>query len=259
MAIIGVMLLIIVIVVAGVLAWSAWKQHRQKKQKRRKQDKRKRLAQREEARKLENLNQLQPKNKETTIQSPPLGSLIGETEDGMSELKTSTNGFIGKPATPKNKLMLTSKLANLLASGRWKEADEETLKILLQVVDREKEGWLDVASIEKLPCEDLRAIDQLWLQSSDGRFGFSVQKQIWKSVGGNFNASDQIYEAFSDRVGWRVNNIWQQVDHLNFNSSAPDGHLPAIAVRLGGLSWGVAGFWWEKRDAYVFLLSDKDW
>jgi hypothetical protein len=123
--------------------------------------------------------------------------LIGETEDGMRELKTSTNEFFGKPATPQSKPTLASKLADLLASGRWKEADEETLKILLQVADREKEGWLGVASIENFPCEDLLAIDQLWLKSSDGRFGFSVQKQIWKSLGGNFNASDKIYEAFS--------------------------------------------------------------
>jgi hypothetical protein len=56
-----------------------------------------------------------------------------------------------------------------------------------------------------------------------------------------------------------VNKNWVQVDDLSFNSSAPDGHLPAVAVRLGGLSWGVAGFWWEKREAYVFLLYDKDW
>lgn len=257
-AIIGVMFVIVAVVGAGVLAWTAWKQHRQEEQ-RREQDKRQRLAQPEEARKRENLNQPQPKNPETTIQSPELGSLIGEIEDGMRELKTSINDVFAKPATQQSKPMLASKLAVLLASGRWKEADEETLRIMLQVAGREKEGWLDVAAIEKFPCEDLRAIDQLWLESSDGRFGFSVQKQIWKSLGGNFNADDQIYEAFSDRVGWRVNQNWLQVDDLTFNSSAPNGHLPAVAVRLGGLSWGVTGFWWEKRQAYVFLLSDKDW
>lgn len=264
--IIGVMLVIVAVVAVGVLAWTAWKQHRQEEQKRHEQDKRQRLAQREEemrqrqeARKLENLNQPQPKNQETTIQSPLPGSLISETENGIREFKTSTNVFFGEPATPQNKPILASKLTDLLASGRWKEADEETLRIMLQVAGREKEGWLDVQSIKEFPCEDFRAIDQFWLKSSDGRFGFSVQKQIWKSVGGKFNANDQIYEAFSDRVGWRVNNSWLQVDRLSFTSSAPDGHLPAVAVRLGGLSWGVTGFWWEKREAYVFLLSDKDW
>ncbi len=34
-------------------------------------------------------------------------------------------------------------------------------------------------------CEDLRTIDQLWVKYSNGRFGFSVQKRIWHSIGGN--------------------------------------------------------------------------
>jgi len=87
----------------------------------------------------------------------------------------------------------------------------------------------------------------------------SVQKRIWKSEGGNLKADDKIYEAFGDRVGWRVNKNWLQIDDLTFKPSAPLGHLPATAVRVGGLSWGVDGFWWEKREAYVLLLSQKDW
>ncbi|BAZ21303.1 GUN4 domain-containing protein [Kalymmatonema gypsitolerans NIES-4073] len=157
--------------------------------------------------------------------------------------------------TPK----LTTTLRDLLLSGRWKEADQETLRIMLKVTGREEEGWLDVASIQNFPGEDLRAIDQLWVESSNGRFGFSVQQRIWRSVGGNLKADDKIYEAFGDCVEWRVQKNWLQINDLTFNSSAPIGHLPAVAVRLGGLSWGVAGFWWEKREAYVFLLSQKDW
>ncbi|MBR8835262.1 MAG: GUN4 domain-containing protein [Stigonema ocellatum SAG 48.90 = DSM 106950] len=72
-------------------------------------------------------------------------------------------------------------------------------------------------------------------------------------------ATDQIYQAFGDYVGWRVGQKWLQVNNLTFNLSSPLGHLPAVAVRLGGLSWGVEGFWWTRRDAYVFLLSRKDW
>jgi hypothetical protein len=97
------------------------------------------------------------------------------------------------------------------------------------------------------------------LQSSNGRFGFSVQKHIWKSVGGNLKADGKIYKAFGDLVEWRVNENWLQINDLTFEPSAPVGHLPATTVRLGGLSWGVDGFWWEKRKAYVFLLSEKDW
>lgn len=53
------------------------------------------------------------------------------------------------------------KLCDLLAAGNWKEADEETAKVILKVAKREKEGWLDTKSIDNFPCEDLRTIDQL--------------------------------------------------------------------------------------------------
>jgi hypothetical protein len=35
-----------------------------------------------------------------------------------------------------------SRLQQLLAAGKWKEADQETDKVMLQVAGREREGWL---------------------------------------------------------------------------------------------------------------------
>ncbi|MFM6487700.1 MAG: protein kinase domain-containing protein [Dolichospermum sp.] len=71
------------------------------------------------------------------------------------------------------------KLRDLLKAGKWKEADEETLRVMLAVAKREREGWLNVENIDNFPCADLRTIDQLWVKYSNGRFGFSVQKQIY--------------------------------------------------------------------------------
>ena len=76
------------------------------------------------------------------------------------------------------------KLRDLLAAGKWKEADEETTRVMLAVAKREKEDWLDVKHIDNFPCEDLRTIDQLWVKYSDGKFGFSVQKRIYQGLGG---------------------------------------------------------------------------
>lgn len=70
-------------------------------------------------------------------------------------------------------------LINYLSSGRWKDADEETVQVILQVANRVKQGWLDFKDIDNFPCEDLRIIDQLWVKYSNGQFGFSVQKQIY--------------------------------------------------------------------------------
>jgi eukaryotic-like serine/threonine-protein kinase len=122
------------------------------------------------------------------------------------------------------------RLRDLLAAGEWKEADKETSDKMLAVIG--KENWRDVEreNIEKFPCTDLRTIDRLWVKYSNGRFGFSVQKQIWQSVGGQLGVYDvDIYKKLGDTVGWRVNNSWLNYDDLTFSLKsphAPPGHLP---------------------------------
>ncbi len=112
-----------------------------------------------------------------------------------------------------------TKLRDLLAGGEWREADEETARVMLKVADREEEGWLDSDSIKIFPCEDLRTIDQLWVKYSQGHFGFSVQKQIYQEV-------QEDYGKFGDRVGWRVKETWIYYSDTTFGLDAPMGHLP---------------------------------
>lgn len=112
-----------------------------------------------------------------------------------------------------------TKLRDFLKAGCWREADEETLAVMLAVSGREEEGWLDSESIENFPCTDLRTIDQLWIKYSDGRFGFSVQKRIWDSVGKD-------YGKFGDCVGWSKDREWIRCDDVTFDTTAPPGHLP---------------------------------
>ncbi|WP_275993650.1 GUN4 domain-containing protein [Argonema antarcticum] len=124
------------------------------------------------------------------------------------------------------------KMRDLLAAGKWKEADIETGLVMLKAARREKEGWLDSKSIKKFPCADLRTIDQLWVKYSKGRFGFSVQKRIWQEVGGKVDFKTEC--RLGDRVGWRKNGKWQEYDRLTFFLNAPLGHLPFVDLwRLG--------------------------
>jgi len=81
---------------------------------------------------------------------------------------------------------------------------------MLAVAGRENVGWLDVESIDKLPCEDLSIIDLLWGKYSDGRFGFSVPKRIYQSLGGTRSYDEKIWQAFGDSVGWRSGREWYQ-------------------------------------------------
>ncbi len=120
-----------------------------------------------------------------------------------------------------------TKLRDLLAQGKWKEADKETLLVMLKVAGREAEGYLRVEDIEKFPCTDFRTIDTLWVKYSKGIFGFSVQKRIWESVGGTPFVDYETYCRFCDRIKWRVNNDWLDYEQLTFSlEKAPEGHLP---------------------------------
>jgi tetratricopeptide (TPR) repeat protein len=135
-----------------------------------------------------------------------------------------------------------TRLRDLLAASKWKEADEETLAVMLKATEREKDGWLDIESIENFPCTDLRTIDQLWVKYSNGRFGFSVQKRIWESVGGNPNADYETFKKFGDCVGWLLKNKLLDHKDLQFNLNAPLGHLPSHVDLIGFDSLGGSLF-----------------
>jgi serine/threonine protein kinase len=147
------------------------------------------------------------------------------------------------------------KLRDYLAQGKWKEADEETRRVMLAVAKRDNVGWLDERSIDNFPCEDLRTIDQLWVKYSDGKFGFSVQKRIYQGFGGTREYNSKIWRQFGDKVGWRKGGDWLYYKDITFDKKAPEGHLPvdwgrAIGYRLLGCS----GMGWK----YSVLLSRRD-
>ena len=135
------------------------------------------------------------------------------------------------------------KLYNLLATQKWKEADEETARVMLAITKREKEGYLDTRSINKFPCEDLCTIDNLWVKYSNGQFGFSVQKKIYQSFGGTKKYNDKIWQSFGDTVGWRREGKWLYYKNITFNKTATKeylkGHLPVAFGYEGG--WFLLG------------------
>jgi hypothetical protein len=77
----------------------------------------------------------------------------------------------------------------------------------------------------------------LWLKASNGKFGFSVQKDIWIEVGGTLKEFDLAqHKKFCDRIGWRkgggtlewwTGGNWVEYNQLTFNINAPRGHLPS--------------------------------
>ncbi|NEQ35000.1 MAG: hypothetical protein F6K40_01200 [Okeania sp. SIO3I5] len=122
-------------------------------------------------------------------------------------------------------------LRDLLAAGKWRKADEETARVMLKVAGRESEGWLDIKDIENFPCQDLVTIDKLWVKYSNGKFGFSVQKQIYQSLGGTKVYNAKVWDAFGDKVGWRQKGRWSY-QNVTWDISTPYvGHLPRVPAQ----------------------------
>ncbi|MBE9040978.1 GUN4 domain-containing protein, partial [Oscillatoriales cyanobacterium LEGE 11467] len=113
------------------------------------------------------------------------------------------------------------KLRDLLAAQNYKEADGETRHLMVSIIRVMERDYDSTQTFEQFPCTDLRTIDRLWVQYSEGRFGFSIQKPIYDEVG-------QSYEALGDRVGWRQEGEWLNYHELTFNGTAPSGHLPRV-------------------------------
>ena len=183
---------------------------------------------------LEGLNPYQ-NNAREWINSKTLDALINEQLKNDSNLSTFGQRFFsitfGKPIYFWQKLGTNevSKeyifLQNLLALAQWKEANKLTRKIILEVVKREKEGWLTDEQLLNFPWEVLETINQLWLKHSDGYFGFSVQKQI-------FNECGKDIKVFGENIGWYINRNWISTNQVNYSlKDAKKGHLP----------WGIIG------------------
>jgi hypothetical protein len=205
-----------------------------------------------------------------SVQLKALKESIKYGEEGvifLLEVLTTETGFVQKIAwdllwamakeSGKKKLIPYSPLPSaigvnyrplekLLAAGKWQEADQETARMTLIIANREKEEWLRLEDISNIPCEDLRTIDKLWVTYSHGHFGFSVQKEIYKSLGGTGKYDEKMTLLFGDRVGWHRPNLinlnsssyqlddtgWLDYSELMFNLQAPRGHLPLLTGLL---------------------------
>ncbi|ABW27725.1 GUN4 domain-containing protein [Acaryochloris marina] len=124
-------------------------------------------------------------------------------------------------------------LEQLLKNQQWYEADQETYRLMITTVGKEDGQLLSENDLKTFPCEDLQMVDQLWVQYSKGKWGFSVQKKIWEECGSPTIYNDK-WEKFGDRVGWRSNGNWRAYPDLTFdiNKTLP-GEFPAVVLSVG--------------------------
>lgn len=121
-------------------------------------------------------------------------------------------------------------LQQLIAQQDFQAADRLTLQKLCELAGNNavERGWLYFTEVEKFPTTDLQTINNLWLLHSEGKFGFSVQREIWLAVGKNF-------AKLWPKIGWKTDNNWTRYPHeFVWDLSAPKGHLP-LSNQLRGV------------------------
>lgn len=127
-------------------------------------------------------------------------------------------------------------LATMLATGDFLAADQFTRDNLIRISGAEASGrnfvyWTEV---KKIPATDLATMERLWLEFSNGQFGYSIQKRVWDLENGNF-------DNFIRRIGWTKidNGVERKLKWFGANEfiydveRAPKGHLPLTSALRG--------------------------
>ncbi len=177
--------------------------------------------------------------------SEVLSALQIKTSVSISQttIQKPLNPVISVPQTPPSIQLKSAKgidyrnLEDLLRRQQWKEADIITFETMLRICNRH--GFLRVKDIDIFPCEDLRIIDQLWLNYSQEKFGFSIQKQIFDQLDNGQQYNDKLWDDFGLIIGWRKENKNIRYDRAIFDINAPRGHLPCRIFDLW--NWGGVG------------------
>lgn len=123
-----------------------------------------------------------------------------------------------------------TQLQKLLISQDFQAADSLTLRLLCQLAGTAaiERKWLYFTEVDNFPPVDLHTINTLWLVFSEGKFGFSVQREIWLSVGKN-------WEKLWVQIGWKSGNNWTRYpNEFTWDLTAPKAHLP-LSNQLRGV------------------------
>jgi hypothetical protein len=121
-------------------------------------------------------------------------------------------------------------LQKLLVSQDFQTADRLTLEKMCEMAGPTtvQRKWLYFTDIENLPISDLQTINNLWIVHSEGKFGFTVQREIWLALGKN-------WENLWAKIGWKKGNTWTRYpNEFTWDLSAPKGHLP-LSNQLRGV------------------------
>ena len=113
-------------------------------------------------------------------------------------------------------------LESLLTQQNFEQADRLTALLMRQLVGEPalNRGWIYFTEIALISNTDFKTINELWLNHSNGKFGFSVQRKIWLGL-------DKNWEKFWQQIGWKqAGSFTRYPNEFTWTLEAPKGHLP---------------------------------
>lgn len=156
--------------------------------------------------------------------------MLWQFDPSRTEAFLETHFPKGRVALPSDLILDYAPLQHLLLQQAYQQADRLTLSNLCELAGATaaKRGWLYFTEVENFPTADLQAINRLWQIYSEGKFGFSVQRELWISV-------DRNWDKLWSKIGWRKGNTWTRYpQEFIWDLSAPRGHLP-LSNQLRGV------------------------
>ena len=105
-------------------------------------------------------------------------------------------------------------------------------------------------AIENFPSDELRTIDQLWVKYSGDKFGFSVQKKIFRNQDKTEGSEIEVLNNFCESLGWQKQE--EQLLHDDINLEL-EGVLPCLwTAEIPSLETK------QKKEQKNLLIIDKN-
>jgi hypothetical protein len=171
---------------------------------------------------------------QATAASATLEDLSASSSKDQSRSSgASTSGKAGLDDVP-----LTSEagrdytgLRDALKEGDFQKADDITRDELIQLAGpgAVKRSWVYFTEVKFIPDQDLQTIDALWKAASGGKFGYSVQREVWTQ-------QSKYWSRFFKKIDWvqGENNVYRKWPlEFTYTTDAPKGHLPLTNALRG--------------------------
>ncbi len=164
----------------------------------------------------------------TEIDAPSAKKTAEAVINGIEDIPTYLPSDCGVDYVP---------LATMLATGDFFGADQFTRDNLIKIAgpEAQKREYVYWTEVKKLPTNDLCTMERLWLQFSNGDFGYSVQKRVW-------DIEQQDFDRFIRRIGWTMKygerserklKWFGENEFIYQLGKAPKGHLPLTSALRG--------------------------